>query len=475
MSNLPPVNDSTDYPADAVIPESLEKAYDKNNYSLDLQLVANVLAAIEAQDNAALRAYVDELHEADFADLIEQIDGEKRRIFVTMMGNDLPSEVLTELEEGTRDDVLAYLSPQTLEKAIKELDTDDVVYLVEDLEEEQKQRVLGTLDHVDRIAIEKSLTYPEYSAGRLMQQEIVAVPNFWTVGQVIDYMRSADDLPEDFYEIFVVDTSHKPIGSIGLSKLMGTPRVTTLEALMEDDFKRFRVDQPQEDVGYAFNQYHLVSAAVVDETGRLVGVITIDDAMRVLEEEAEEDIKRLGGVGDEDLSNKVWDITKRRFPWLAVNLLTAIFASVIISLFDETIQKVVALAILMPIVASMGGNAGTQTLTIAVRAIATRDLTRTNAMRIVTREAAVGLANGTAFALIIGVLSYLWYDDVYLGFVLGIAMIGNMLIAGLSGILIPLGLEKVGADPALASGVFVTTVTDVFGFFAFLGLATVML
>lgn len=448
---------------------------ENTDYSLDPVLVSAALAAIEAEDRDALRTCVDGVHCADVADLVEQIDGQSRTQFIKLMGMELQPEFLAELEEGTRDEVLSYLSPEMLDKAINELDTDDVVYLVEDLKESQQKHVLRTLDRLDRIAVEKSLTYPEYSAGRLMQSDVVAVPSFWTVGQVIDYMRATDELPQDFYEIFVVDTSHKPIGTISLSKIMATARAVKLDTLMNANFKSFRADQPQEDVGYAFNKYHLVSAAVVDESGRLAGVITIDDAMRIVEEEAEEDIKRLAGVGNEELSNKVWDITKRRFPWLAVNLLTAVLASVVISLFDETIQKIVALAVLMPIVASMGGNAGTQTLTIAVRAIATRNLTRTNAMRIVSREAAVGLANGVAFALIIGMLSYLWYGNAHLGLVLGLAMIGTMLIAGLSGILIPMGLEKVGADPALASGTFVTTVTDVVGFFAFLGLATVML
>jgi magnesium transporter len=465
VTDISSLNISSDEPEEIV----------NDDYSLDLDLVDRVVDAVDANDKDALNDCVGELHDADYADLIEQIGYETRRRFVLLMDSEIPPVVLTELEEGIRDEVLSYLSLPALEQAVQELDTDDAVYLLENLDEQKKQRVLGALDHVDRIAVEKSLTYAEGTAGRLMQQEVVAVPSFWTVGQVIDYMRTADDIPEDFYEIFIVDTAHKPMGTIGLSKLLSAPRVTTLEALMEDDFKKISVDQPQADVAYAFNQYHLVSAGVVDESGRLVGVITIDDAMRVLEEEAEEDIKRLGGVGDEDLSDKILDITKRRFPWLAVNLLTAILASFVIAMFDETIQKIVALAVLMPIVASMGGNAGTQTLTIAVRAIATRDLTRTNAMRIITREVAVGFVNGCAFAILIGLLSYLWYGDGQLGLILGIAMIGNMVIAGLSGILIPLGLERAGADPALASGVFVTTVTDVVGFFAFLGLATVLL
>ncbi len=257
--------------------------------------------------------------------------------------------------------------------------------------------------------------------------------------------------------------------------LLGTRRPVTLESLMADDFRTLHVEEPQEDVAYAFNQYHLVSAPVVDDTGRLVGVITIDDAMEVLEDEAEEDIMRLGGVGDEEISDKVWEITRRRFPWLATNLVTAIMASLVIAIFDETISSFVALAVLMPIVASMGGNAGTQTLTVAVRALATRDLTATNAMRVVARETMVGLANGCAFAVIIGAVVWGWYGSPLLGVVIAAAMVVNLLVAGLAGILVPIGLDKLGADPALASGTFVTTVTDVVGFFVFLGLAAAVL
>jgi len=374
-----------------------------------------------------------------------------------------------------RDEILSFLAPEKLAEAVKDLDSDDVVYLLEDLEEGARHQVLESLEPADRAAVAKSLAYGEDTAGRLMQSEVVKAPPFWTVGQMIDYLRAAEDLPEDFYDIIIVDPTAKPIGTIPLSVLLGARRPVTLESLMADEFRTIGAEEPQEDVAYAFNQYHLVSAPVIDDTGRLVGVITIDDAMEVLEDEAEEDIMRLGGVGDEEISDNVWETARQRFPWLATNLLTAILASLVIAIFDETISSFVALAILMPIVASMGGNAGTQTLTVAVRALATRDLTATNAMRVVTRETLVGLTNGIAFAVIIGLIAWAWYGIPLLGLVIAVAMVVNLLVAGLAGIVIPISLEKLGADPALASGTFVTTVTDVVGFFVFLGLAATVL
>ena len=335
--------------------------------------------------------------------------------------------------------------------------------------------MLGSLDDADRVAVEQSLQYEEDTAGRLMQREMVLAPNHWTVGNAIDFMRASEDLPQDFYDVIVIDPAMHPVGSVPLSRIMGAAREVKLLALASEDFRTIPVDQSQEDVAYAFNQYHMVSAPVIEANGRLVGVITIDDAMEVLEDHAEEDMNLLAGLMDEDLSSRVWKTMRRRFPWLAVNLFTSVLASIVIAQFATTIEAIVALAVLMPIVASMGGNAGTQTLTVAVRAIATRDLTPANASRIVLREFLVGIANGIVFALIIGVVGYVWYGSVMLGVVLGLAMVGNMLVAGMAGILIPIGLDKLGADPALASGVFVTTVTDIVGFFAFLGLASAML
>ena len=434
-----------------------------------------VVAALDSGIRGELLTAIKDVHPADIADLLEQLPAEGRKAFVELAGDDLPPDILAELEEGVRDDVVDALEDSFLAEVVGDLDTDDAVYLLEDMGEERKQEVLDALPIADRVAIERSLDYPDYSAGRMMQRDLVAAPAFWTVGQTIDMMRSRDDLPEDFYEIIVVDPSHRPIGTIGLARIMGAKRPATLDGLMSKDFRSFSAVQPQEDVAYAFNQYHLVSAPVVDETGRLAGVITIDDAMQVLDEETEEDLMRLGGVGDEDLSDTVFEIVKQRLPWLAVNLATAIIASLIIAQFDVVIEQIVALAVLMTIVASMGGNAGTQTLTVAVRALATKDLTATNAMRIISREGLVGLMNGAFFAVVMGAATWWWYADASLGAVLGIAMVINMLVAALAGILVPIGLEKVGADPALASAVFVTTVTDVVGFFAFLGLAALVL
>lgn len=450
-------------------------AEDEDAYALDQDIVETILQAVEAQDQNQLIALLEPLHVADIADILEQISRSERAALIDLWGIELDGEVLSELEEGVRDEILRDLPDHVLAEAVRDLETDDMVYLVGDLDEPQQEKLLHALEDADRAAVKMSLQFDEYTAGRLMQRELVSAPEHWNVGDIIDYMRASDDLPETFYDVFIVDPRQHPLGTVRLSKIMAAPRATKLTTLMSEDFRTIPVDQEQEDVAYAFNQYHMVSAPVVDGDGRLVGVITIDDAMEVLEDEAEEDMKLLAGIGDEELSDSVLQTARLRFPWLAVNLATAILASVVIGLFEDTIQTLVALAVLMPIVASMGGNAGTQTLTVAVRALATRDLTSSNAMRIVRREALVGFGNGMVFALVIGVLSWLWFDLPLLGVVIAAATVVNMLVAGLAGILIPISLEKVGADPALASGTFVTTVTDVVGFFAFLGLAGLVL
>ncbi len=448
----------------------------EQDYSLDWAVVEGIFAALDADDPGAARKLISPLHNADFADLLEQVGSADRQRIIEALGSELDGEALPELEESVRDEVLEYVRPEVLAEAVKDLDSDDLVYLVEDLGAEDQAKFLNVLDDEDRVIVQQSLTYPEESAGRMMQREHVKAPPFWTVGQTVDYMRAADDLPDQFYDVIIVDPAMRPIGTVPLSRIIGSTRPAVLGELMEEDFRAIPVTQDEEHVAYAFSQYHLVTAPVIDESGRLVGVITIDDAVEVMGEEAEEDLLRLGGVaGDESLADKVWRTTRRRFPWLAVNLVTSILASIVIAQFDEVITAYVALAILLPIVASMGGNAGTQALTVAVRALATKDLTAANMWRVILRETLVGLANGVVFAVIIGVVGYIWFGDPMLGVVLGLAMIANLLVAGMSGILIPLGLEKVGADPALASGAFVTTVTDVIGFFAFLGLAALML
>jgi len=452
-----------------------EPVEERDDYELDPEIVQGVYAATDAEDRARIAELIEELHVADLADLIEQMSNDRRRRFLDLAWADIDPEVLVELGEGVRDQVLAYLDPAQLAEAARDFETDDVVYLLGDLDPEQRAQVLAALEPADRLAVSRALAYPEYSAGRLMQTDFVKAPGFWTVGQTIDFIRVNDDLPEQFYDIVVIDPAGKPTGLIPLSAILGNRRPVVLDAIKNDDFVTFNAEDPQEDVGYAFKQYHLVSAPVTDDDGRVIGVITIDDAVEALDEEAEEDLKRLGGVGDEELSDDVWEITKRRFPWLAVNLLTAILASLVIAQFDDTITQVVALAVLMPIVASMGGNAGTQSLTVAVRALATRDLTSSNAMRVIGREAVVGLLNGVGFAVVMGLIAWGWFGNPTLGWVIAAAMIVNLIAAALAGILIPITLERAGADPALASGTFVTTVTDVVGFFAFLGLAYVVL
>ncbi len=443
---------------------------------LPRRLVTAVLRAVVAKNADAIDTLLDPLHAADIADLLEQIDERDRASLLTLWKGGMDGEILSELGDDLREEVIDALGPAELADAVRDLESDDVVDLVEDLDQEQQDQVLDALEDVDRLVVEKALAYPDESAGRLMQMEVVRAPSHWTVGEAIDFLRASDDLPEQFYHVILVDPRMKPVGYVTLGRLLGTPRAIHLTELVEDSFRTFHVDQDEEDVAYAFNQYHLISAPVVDDDDRLVGVITIDDAMIVLDDEHEEDILRLAGVdGESSLTDKVIATTKRRFPWLAVNLLTAIFASLVISMFEDTIATLVALAVLMPIVASMGGNAGTQSLTVAVRSIATKDLTGANVWRVIRREVLVGLVNGAIFAVLMGLVGWIWFDAPMLGVVIAIAMVINMVVAGLAGTAIPVILEKMGIDPALASGAFVTTVTDVVGFFAFLGLAAVML
>ena len=441
------------------------------DFALDDELVDHVLAALDAQDSGDLEALLEPLHAADIADMLEQIDFKERRALVALWKGGIDGDILSELDEGLREEVIGFLDPEELAGAVRGLESDDVVDLLEDLEEPQQEAILVALEDADRVAVQQALAYPEESAGRLMQREVVIAPEHWNVGQAIDYLRAQDDLPEQFYHIILVDPRFKPSGYVTLGKLLGTPRPVKLLEITEESFMPIRVTQPEEDVAYAFNQYHLISAPVIDENDRLVGVITIDDAMVVLDEGHEEDILRLAGVGETSLSDKVFETTKARFPWLFVNLITAILASLVIAQFEDMIAQLVALAVLMPIVASMGGNAGTQALTVAVRALATKDLTSSNFWRVIRREALVGLANGFAFAALMGLVGYFWFGNALLGVVIATAMVINLVVAGLAGIFVPVSLEKMGVDPALASGAFVTTVTDVVGFFAFLGLA----
>ena len=443
---------------------------------LERKVVTAILYAVDVGDRLRLIELMEPLHPADIADLLEQINAFDRMRLIKLYDREFDGEILTELDESIREEVIRTLNPEVLADAVRELDSDDVVDLLEDLDEAQQEAILDVLEDSDRVAVEQSLTYPEYSAGRLMQREVVMAPEHWTVGEAIDYLRRTEDLPEQFYHIVLVDPKLRPVGNVTLGKLMSSRREVALAALLEETFHVIPVTRPESEVAYAFNQYHLISAPVVDENERLVGVITIDDAMAVLDEEHEEDILRLAGVGEESrLSDSVLETTRQRFPWLAVNLVTAVLASLVIAQFEAAITQVVALAVLMPIVASMGGNAGTQALTVAVRALATRDLTGSNVWRVIGREVMVGLVNGLAFALVMGLVGIFWFGSPALGGVIAAAMVINLVVAGLAGIVVPVVLDKLRVDPALASGTVVTTVTDVVGFFAFLGLAGVVL
>ncbi|MBU3029826.1 magnesium transporter [Paracoccus marinaquae] len=449
---------------------------DEDEFLPRRELLDQIDEAIEAEDGAALNALLEPMHAADIADIIERLHGAERRAFLQLYSGEIDGEILSEIDEAIRDEVVEMLPREVLAEAVREMDSDDVVDLLEDLDEPEREEILAALDDSDRAAVQQSLAYPEYSAGRLMQSEVVTAPEHWTVGESIDFLRAEDWLPEQFYHIILIDPRWHPVGYVTLGRLLASRREVALRDLVEDSFRTISAYAEEGDVAYAFNQYHLISAPVVDADDRLVGVITIDDAMSVLDEEHEEDILRLAGVGEDSaITDTVVETLRQRLPWLMVNLITAIVASLVIAIFEGTIQKVVALAVLMPIVASMGGNAGTQTLTVAVRALATKSLTGSNVWRVVRREAIVGVLNGLAFALVMGVVAWVWFDGVSLAAVIGIAMIVNLAIAALAGILIPLALEKAGADPALASGTFVTTVTDVVGFFAFLGLASAVL
>ncbi len=406
--------------------------------NIDPRFVAALAAAVEAGDGERVRALTEDLHEADFGDVLEALEPEHRPRLIELLGRDFDFTALTEVDEAVREEILEELEPAT-----------------------------------ERVALQRSLDYPEDSAGRLMQTEFIAVPPFWTVGQTIDHMRETPDLPETFYEIFVVDPGVRLLGSVPLDRLLRSKRPVVVSQIMTDDPDRVEATEPQEEVARMFERYNLVSAAVVDEGNRLVGTLMIDDIVDVIEEEADADIKALGGVKPgEEISDRVLDTARSRFPWLFANMVTALIASSVIRLFEGSIEKMVALAILMPIVASMGGNAGTQTMTVAVRALATRDLGRANAWRIIRRELTVGVVNGVLFAVILGLVAGAWFRTTDIAAVIGLAIVTVLTAAALGGILIPLALDRLGVDPAVSSGPFVTTVTDIVGFFSFLGIAT---
>ncbi|WP_114394232.1 magnesium transporter [Oleisolibacter albus] len=439
-----------------------------------LAIIHDCLAAGDTVQAARLLAGE---HPSDVAQLLEQLDADGRAQVVDLLRPDFDAEILAYLPGDLRDELIEQLNPAELAAAVAELETDDAVDVIQDLDEQAQAEILANLPPEARALVEEGLTFPEYSAGRLMSRAFVSVPVFWTVGGLLDYLRAAavsadSDVPEQFYDIIVVDPMLRVAGTVPLSRVLRAKRGVKLADILHEDVHRIPATMDQEEVARCFRKYGLVSAPVVDGAGRLLGVITVDDVVDVIEEEAEADLLALGGVEEGDLYRAVLDTTKSRFRWLAVNLVTAIVASLVIGLFEATIQQVVALAVLMPIVASMGGNAGTQTLTVAVRALATRELSQANALRVVGKEVLVGAANGTLFAVIAGGVAYAWFHDPLIGLVIAAAMVVNLLCAGLFGALIPLVLDRLKIDPAVASGVFLTTVTDVVGFLAFLGLAS---
>jgi magnesium transporter len=437
------------------------------------EFVERVSQAIESADVTALRQLAGPLHEADLGALLEALKPEDRPRLVELLGLDFDFTALTEVDETVRDEILEELPPAAVAQGVRELESDDAVAILAGLPKEEQTQVLEQLPAAERVALARSLEYPEDSAGRRTQTEFIAVSPAWTVGQAIDYMRETVELPERFYELYVVDEGGRFLGAVPLDRLLRAKRPIPVSELMEAERRTVRADQDQEEVAHLFQRYNMVAAPVVDASDRLVGVITFDDIADIMEEEAEEDIKALGGVAhDEVLSDSVLTIVRGRLKWLLVNLITAFVASLVLGLFEEQLQKMVALAVLAPIVASQGGNATTQTMTVAVRALATRDLSDANARRVIARELLVGLLNGLAFAVITGIAAYIWFKVPGLGLVIGLAMICNLVAAALGGILIPLALNRLKFDPAVASSPFVTTVTDVVGFFSFLGIAT---
>jgi magnesium transporter len=440
------------------------------------EIISDLLLAIDVKDSKAVRAQTRDLHAADMADLLQTLEQGRQVELISLLGRYFDVEALAELDEGARDALVGALPADVIASAIKKLDTDDALYLIEDLDRQDQAEILAKVSKEDRVALSRALDYPENTAGRLMQTEFVAVPEDWTVGKVIDHIRGAKDVPENFVEIYVTDPGFHLKGEVQLSRLLRSSRDKRVLEIMDDEPTVFGVADPQADVAYKFEQYNLVSAAVIDTGGRLVGMLMVDDILDVIQEEAEDTILRLGGVGAEEaITGTVWETTRSRFLWLFVNLLTAILASWVISWFNATIQQMVAIAVLMPIVASMGGNAGTQTMTVAVRALATRQLGPVNATKVIFRECAVGVVNGLLFAVIMGLFAWGWFGFGGLGVVIALAMIINLLAAALGGILLPLMLDHFDIDPAISSAVFLTTVTDVVGFFSFLGLATLWL
>ena len=442
----------------------------KVNIEFNKEFIKVINEKIKKQDTDFLANSLKELLPADSADIIENLSPENRSKLIELEGFNIDPEIFVELNESIQTEIFLLLSVESIASLLKKLESDNALKILENLNQSKKETVLNRLPPKDRFLLEEGLSYPEDTAARIMQREFTAIPSNWSVGQTIDYLRENKDLPDEFLEIFIVDSDFKPIGTVPSSKVLRTARETKMNLIMREMQVLIPVNMDQEEVGHTFENYNLTSAGVVDKNNKLVGMITSDDILTVVKEEAEEDVLRLAGVGDEEITDSILKKTKRRFNWLLLNLLTALLASWVISKFGATIEQMVALAFLMPIVASMGGNAGMQTLAVTVRAIATKELSSENFTKIVSKEFVIGILNGIIFAIIAGFVVQVWFKEINLTIIIAASMILNMIVAGLFGILVPVSLKKFNIDPAIASSVFVTTITDVIGFLSFLGI-----
>ncbi|MEO9467427.1 magnesium transporter [Parasphingorhabdus sp.] len=450
--------------------ETVPQSLDEDNRLTD-EFVRSVSDAVDSEDSNLAQELVNPLHNADIADLFELVDEDARAPLAGALGDLVSADVLAEMNEHVREDLIEVLDPGQIADLTEQLETDDAVAIIEDLKEGEQKAVLAELDAEDRAAIESALTYPEESAGRIMQRDLVAVPEHMNVGQLIDYLREHGDLTTEFWEVYVVDPAHRPVGTCQLSWILRVPRDIAVSDIMKREQTMIPVDMDQEEVALRFQKYNLISAAVVNEDGRLIGMITVDDILHIVEDEASEDVLLLSGAGEGDINEPIRDSYRARVRWLVANLATALVASFVISIFGAAIEQMVALAILMPIVASIGGNAGTQTMAVSVRALAMNELTRSNTRRIIGREFRIALLNGGTIAVLVGIGTGLVFTNPMLGVVIGAAMLINIVIAGFAGIFVPVMLDRMDQDPALASSVFVTMITDTMGFMAFLGLA----
>ena len=441
----------------------------KVNIEFNKEFIKIIEEKIKLSDSQFINNSLKELHPSDSADIIENLSIENRSKLIELEGFNIEPEIFVELNESIQSEILLLLSINSIANLLKKLESDDAITILENIDQSKKDSVLNLLPPQDRFLLEEGLGYPEDSAARIMQREFTAIPSNWSVGQTIDYLRESKNLPDEFLEIFIVDTDFKPIGTVPSSKVLRTPRDNKMNSIMREMQVLIPVNMDQEEVGHTFENYNLTSAGVVDKNNKLVGMITSDDILTIVKEEAEEDVLRLAGVGDEEITDGIFKKTKRRFNWLLLNLFTAFLATWVISIFGATIEQMVALAFLMPIVASMGGNAGMQTLAVTIRAIATQELSTTNISKTVSKEFAIGILNGIIFAIISSVIVFLWFKDLNLSIIIAVSMILNMIVAGLFGILVPVTLKKFKVDPAISSSVFVTTITDVIGFLSFLG------